>query len=108
MRIALDALGSDNCPDPEVQAAQQAAAKFNDEILLVGPEEQLRPMLGSVNGSSAGVQIIDAPDAITMKDKGLQLALKAKRRNAKNSMAVGIDLVKNNHADAFITAGNTG
>jgi glycerol-3-phosphate acyltransferase PlsX len=43
-----------------------------------------------------------------MEDKGLKLALKAKRRNAKNSMAIGIDLVKNNQADAFITAGNTG
>ncbi len=108
MRIALDALGSDNCPDPEVQAALQAAAEFKDEILLVGPEDQLRPKLKSMNGSSSGVQIVDAPEAITMEDKGIKLALKAKRRNAKNSMAVGIDLVKNNQADAFITAGNTG
>lgn len=108
MRIALDALGSDDCPDPEVQAALQAAAEFKDEILLVGPEDQLRPKLKSMNGSSSGVQIVDAPEAITMEDKGIKLALKAKRRNAKNSMAVGIDLVKNNQADAFITAGNTG
>lgn len=108
MRIVLDALGSDNCPDPEIHAALQAASEFKDEILLVGPEDQLRPKLGSQNGSSAGVEIIDAPEAITMEDKGLKLALKAKRRNAKNSMAVGIDLLKNNQADAFITAGNTG
>jgi glycerol-3-phosphate acyltransferase PlsX len=108
MRIVLDALGSDDCPDPEVQAAIQAAAELDDEILLVGPEDQLRPKLSSLNGSSSRVQIIDAPDAITMDDKGLKLALKAKRRNAKNSMAVGIDLVKNGQADAFITAGNTG
>jgi fatty acid/phospholipid biosynthesis enzyme len=32
MRIVLDALGSDNCPDPEVQAALEAAAEFNDDI----------------------------------------------------------------------------
>jgi glycerol-3-phosphate acyltransferase PlsX len=43
-----------------------------------------------------------------MEDKGLKLALKAKRRNAQNSMAVGIDLVKSGEADAFVTAGNTG
>jgi glycerol-3-phosphate acyltransferase PlsX len=108
MRIVLDALGSDNCPDPEVQAAVEAAAEFNDEILLVGPEDQLRLKLGSLNGSSSRVQIVDAPEAITMEDKGIQLALKAKRRQAKNSMAIGIDLVKNGQADAFITAGNTG
>ncbi len=108
MRIVLDALGSDNCPDPEVQAAVEAAAEFNDDILLVGPEDQLRLKLDSLNGASSKVQIVDAPEAITMEDKGIQLALKAKRRQAKNSIAVGIDLVKNGQADAFITAGNTG
>jgi glycerol-3-phosphate acyltransferase PlsX len=43
-----------------------------------------------------------------MADKGMALALKAKRRNSKTSMAVGIDLVKSGEADAFVTAGNTG
>ena len=43
-----------------------------------------------------------------MSDKGMALALKAKRRNSKTSMAVGIDLVKSGEADAFVTAGNTG
>lgn len=108
MRIVLDALGSDTCPEPEVQAAVQAAAQFDDDIILVGPEDQLRPRLGSLNGSSPKVQIVDAQEAITMEDKGLKLALKAKRRQAKNSMAVGVDLVKNGQADAFVTAGNTG
>ena len=108
MRIVLDALGSDDCPDPEVEAAVQAAAEFDDQILLVGPADKLQMRLGSLNGTSSKVQIVNAPEAITMEDKGIQLALKAKRRNAKNSMAVGIDLVKNGEADAFVTAGNTG
>lgn len=108
MRIVLDALGSDDCPDPEIQAAAQAAAEFDDEILLVGPADQLSMKLDALDGSLTKVQIINAPDAITMQDKGLKLALKAKRRNAKNSMAVGIDLLKSGQADAFVTAGNTG
>src|SRR6185295_6243866 len=36
------------------------------------------------------------------------LALKAKRKNARNSMAVALDLLKAGEADAFVTAGNTG
>jgi glycerol-3-phosphate acyltransferase PlsX len=108
MRIVLDALGSDDCPEPEVQAAIQAAAEFDDEIFLVGPADQLHLKVSSLNGSSPKIQIVNAPEAITMEDKGLKLALMAKRRNAKNSMAVGIDLVKNGQADAFVTAGNTG
>ena len=108
IRIALDAMGSDECPAPEVQASVQAANEFGDEILLVGPAEQLRLRLGQLDGSSSKVQIVDAPEAISMEDKGLQLALKAKRPKAKNSMAIGIDLVKDSLADVFITAGNTG
>jgi glycerol-3-phosphate acyltransferase PlsX len=108
MRIVLDALGSDNCPDPEVQAALQVAHEFGDDILLVGPADQLRDKLDALNGTTARVQIVNAPEAITMEDKGIKLALKAKRREAKNSMAVGIDLVKSGEADAFVTAGNTG
>lgn len=108
MRIVLDALGSDDCPDPEVEAAVQAAAEFDDQILLVGPADKLQMRLGSLDDTSSKIQIVNAPEAITMEDKGIQLALKAKRRQAKNSMAVGIDLVKNGEADAFVTAGNTG
>lgn len=108
IRVALDAMGSDDCPAPEVQASIQAANEYGDEILLVGPEDDLRTRLGQLDGSPFNVQIINAPEAITMEDKGLKLALKAKRTNAKNSMAIGIDLVKNGQADAFITAGNTG
>lgn len=108
MRIVLDAMGSDTCPEPEVQAAIQASRQFGDEIILVGPEEQLKPRLSAVNGAEASIRILHAPEVITMEDKGLKLALKAKRREAKNSMAVGIDLVKTGQAEAFVTAGNTG
>src|SRR4030067_511691 len=54
------------------------------------------------------LHVVDAQEIISMKDKGMALALKAKRRNSKTSMAVGIDLVKSGEADAFVTAGNTG
>lgn len=108
MRIVLDALGSDDCPDPEVQAAVQAAHEFGDDIFLVGPADQLRDKLDDLGGGSTKIQIVNAPEAITMEDKGIKLALKAKRRDAKNSMAVGIDLVKSGEADVFVTAGNTG
>lgn len=108
MRIVLDAMGSDSCPDPEVEAAVEAVRLFGAEIILVGPEDQLKPRLQSLGTHGGHVQVVNAPETITMKDKGLQLALKAKRKGSKNSMAVGIDLVKDGQADAFVTAGNTG
>jgi glycerol-3-phosphate acyltransferase PlsX len=109
MRIVLDAMGSDTCPDPEVQAAVQLAGQNDLEIILVGPQTELVKRLNTLGWQNgAGIRIVDAPETITMEDKGLKLALKAKRRGAKNSMAVGIDLVQDGQAEAFVTAGNTG
>lgn len=108
MRIVLDAMGSDACPEPEIEAAVEASALFGDEILLVGPRERLQARLAALGAGEARIRVVHAPQAITMQDKGLKLALMAKRPGAQNSMAVGIDLVKNSQADAFVTAGNTG
>lgn len=108
MRIVLDAMGSDDCPQPEVNAAVEAARLYGDEIFLTGPAERLGPMLKAAGGDGLKIQIVDAPDVITMEDKGLKLALKAKRKGSKTSMAVGMDLLQDDRADAFVTAGNTG
>jgi glycerol-3-phosphate acyltransferase PlsX len=108
MRIVLDAMGSDTCPEPEITAAVEAARLFSDPIILVGPIQELKPRLNSLGVSTESVRLVDATDTITMEDKGMALALKAKRRDSKTSMAVGIDLVKKGEADAFVTAGNTG
>lgn len=108
MKIVLDAMGSDDCPEPEVQAAAEAARLWQDEIILVGPGAMLKEKLGRQDYPAGLVRIVEAPDTITMEDKGIKLALKAKRRDSKTSMAVGIDLVRSGEADAFVTAGNTG
>jgi glycerol-3-phosphate acyltransferase PlsX len=108
MRIVLDAMGSDTCPEPEIAAAVEAAKLFGDPIILVGPVQVLEPRLDSLGVPKGSVRLVDATETITMQDKGMALALKAKRRDSKTSMAVGIDLVKTGEADAFVTAGNTG
>jgi phosphate acyltransferase len=109
MRIVLDAMGSDDCPAPEVEAAIQASRLFDDDLFLVGPKDRLVPRLEALAGKvPPAVHLVHAPETITMEDKGLALALKAKRKGSQNSMAVGIDLVKSGEADAFVTAGNTG
>ena len=45
MRVVLDAMGSDNHPFPEVQAAVEAVRLYRDEILLVGNKEELDDLL---------------------------------------------------------------
>lgn len=107
MRIVLDAMGSDDCPQPEVDGALQAAADFGDEIILVGDQERVQPLLDE-RGTNPLIRLVHAADTITMEDKGMKLALKAKRKNSQTSMALGMDLLKNGEADAFVSAGNTG
>ncbi|MFZ2095429.1 MAG: phosphate acyltransferase PlsX [Anaerolineales bacterium] len=108
MRIVLDAMGSDTCPEPELVASIEAARLFGEEVILVGPADILKPRLQTLGVTSGSILLVNATETISMVDKGMALALKAKRRNSKTSMAVGIDLVKSGEADAFVTAGNTG
>jgi glycerol-3-phosphate acyltransferase PlsX len=107
-RIVVDAMGSDAYPQPDVEGAVLAAREYGVEIILVGNEEVVKPVLEKQDTSGLSIRLVHAPEMLTMQDKGMSLALKARRPNAKNSMAVGVDLVKNGEADAFVTAGNTG
>jgi len=108
MRIVVDAMGSDNFPRPDVEGAVLAAREYNAEIILTGDEARIRPLLAEFQAGRLPIQVRHAPEMLTMEDKGMALVLKAKRKNAQNSMAVGLDLVKNGEAAAFVTMGNTG
>jgi len=107
-RIVVDAMGSDNYPTPDVKGAVDAAREYGVEIILVGDEAIIKPALATANPGNLPIRIVHAPEMLTMEDKGEDLAFKARHKDAKNSMAVGIDLVKKGEADAFVTAGNTG
>ena len=103
--IALDAMGSDRAPKPEVEGAIQAARRFGIQVMLVGPEERLRAeFFRHPFSRSLPITIVHASEVITMDDKAVQ-AVRAKR---DSSMRVGLRLVREGKADAFITAGNTG
>ncbi len=108
VRIVVDAMGSDEFPAPDVEGAVLAAREYGVEIILVGDEALIKPVLDSQNTDGLKIRIVNAPEMLTMNDKGENLVLKARAKDAKNSMAVGIDLVKNGEADAFVSAGNTG
>ncbi len=108
MRIVVDAMGSDKFPHPDVEGSVLAAREYGVEIILVGDEARVTPVLDAQQPGNLPIRVVHAPEMLTMEDKGMALVLKAKRKNAKNSMAVGIDLVKQGEADAFVTAGNTG
>lgn len=107
-KIVVDAMGSDHFPTPDVTGAVDAAREYGVEIILVGDESRIRPVLDSLNAKGLPLRVVHAPEMLTMDEKGEDLALKARHKEARNSMAVGIDLIKRGEADAFVTAGNTG
>jgi len=104
MTIVLDAMGSDDYPDPEIQGAINAAQLLDEDIILVGQQELIEPKLNMLNTKKLPIRIHHAPDVMEMTDKPVESA----RKKPNNSMAVGLSLVKSGEAQAFVTAGNTG
>src|SRR3954463_13390724 len=102
--IALDAMGSDRAPKPEVEGAIQAARQYGVRVLLVGPDEIVRPELERHSAAARlPIDVVHASEFITMEDK--VEAIRAKR---DNSMRVGLRMVREGRASGFVTAGNTG
>ena len=105
MRIVLDAMGSDEYPAPDVAGAVLAAREWvADEIILVGREESIRQQLAGHDTAGLRLEVVHAPEVIEMDDKPAQAA----RAKKGSSMHVGMNLVRDGKADAYVTAGNTG
>ncbi len=104
MAIVLDGMGSDNYPVPEIEAAVNSAKNLNEQIILVGDENILAPKLKDLDYDQSSVRIVHASDILKMDEH----AVEAARQKPQNSMAIGMNLVKNGEARAFVTAGNTG
>ncbi len=103
--IALDAMGSDKAPKPEIEGAIQAARHFGAHVVLVGPEPVLSRELDKYPAAAGlPIEILHASEVISMEEKAAQ-AVRAKR---DSSMRVGLRLVREGQAVGFITAGNTG
>ena len=104
MRIVLDAMGTDDYPAPDVEGAVLAAREWGDEIILVGDEAQIRPELDKHDTAGLKLELVHASQVIEMTDKPAQAA----RAKEDSSMRVGLGLVRDGQADAFVSAGNTG
>lgn len=105
MVIAVDAAGGDHYPENPVKGGLEAL-KANDSlrILFTGPSDIIENMLSEQSYDSGRVDILHAPDIVTMDDPA-SAALKTK---PNSSITVGIKAHKEGKCDAFVSAGNTG
>ncbi len=102
--VVLDAMGSDHAPRVEVEGAIAAARELGVRVLLVGQPEAVRHELARHPHRGLPLELIPAPEVITMTDAPAQ----AFRKKRDSSVHVGLRLVRDGQAEAFVSAGNTG
>jgi phosphate acyltransferase len=101
--IAVDAMGSDTAPTPEIWGAILACRAYPVRVHLIGPKDRLREGLGNV-GRRLPIEIVHTTEWITMEDK----AATALRKKPNSTMRLGLKMVKDRTVAGFLTAGNTG
>jgi phosphate acyltransferase len=104
VRIVLDASGGDHAPEQPVRGAVLAARELGCQIVLVGPEAAIRAELAKHRTTGLDLEVLDAPEVIEM-DEHPALAV---RRKTRSSHVVGLRLVRDGQADAFVSAGHSG
>ena len=103
--IALDAMGGDHFPRPEIEGAVQAARGFGVRVILVGREDVIRKELDKhASWRELPIEICHASEQITMEES----VGKAVRSKKDSSIRVASKLVKNGVAQGVVSAGNTG
>jgi phosphate acyltransferase len=106
MRIALDAMGGDHGPAPNVAGAIQALRAAPDlSLVLVGDEAILRPALEQAGDYPADrLEIVHASQTVGMNEKPAE----AMRAKPDNSIAKCWGLLAAKKVDGLVSAGNTG
>jgi phosphate acyltransferase len=103
MIIAVDAAGGDYAPNEIIKGAILAAEEYEVEIALVG-NKSLIHVTAARNLKNHGITIVEA-DQIIESDESPMRAVMSK---PNSSIVVGINLLKEGKAQAFVSAGNTG
>lgn len=104
MKIAIDAMGGDYAPEEVVKGAALALEEIDLEIILLGNMEKVNEKLAKYKYKKDKITIINCKESIETSE----FPLSAIRNKKDSSIVVGTKLLKNNKADAFISAGNSG
>ncbi len=102
--VALDAMGGDGAPGPELAGALAAVRDRGVEVVAVGDEPRMRAELARLGEIPAGLRLVHASEVVTMEDHPVE----AFRKKRDSSLRVAIDLVRAGQAAAVVSAGNSG
>ena len=105
IKVAVDAMGGDNAPGEIIKGAVDAVSRRNDiQVLLTGRKEALEVELNKFSYPKEQIQIVPASEVIETGEPPVN----AIRKKKDSSIVVGMNLVKNGQADAFVSAGSSG
>ena len=103
--VVLDAMGGDNAPAAMIDGAIDAISKEkNVKVILVGIEDVIRKGLEGKTYNPEQIEIVNASEVIETAEPPVH----AIRRKKDSSIVVGMKLVKEGKADAFVSAGSSG
>ena len=103
--IALDAMGGDNAPAEIVKGAVEAVEREPAmKVFLVGLQEAIEKELIKYQYNKSQIEIVHAPEVIATAEPPVN----AIRKKKDSSMVVGMKMVKEAKADAFVSAGSSG
>lgn len=104
MKIAVDAFGGDHAPHEIVKGCVAAIQEIDDDIILVGREQEIADILRNEAVPEGRITICNASEVIETGDHPVE----AVRHKKDSSLVVSLRLVKEGKADAVVSAGNTG
>ena len=103
--VAVDAMGGDNSPNKVIEGIKLHANSSADVFYKIfGNQELIYPLIKEYNLSKKRFEIIHTNDVV----EGEDTALSAAKRGKKTSLWLAIESLKNDKAQAIVSAGNTG
>ena len=103
-KIAVDAMGGDNAPQEIVAGAIRAAAELDIDILLVGNPDAIKTEIAKHGNNMNNIEIVPANGMVSMDED----AIVGVRRKPDASINVSMNLVKQERAQAIVSAGHSG
>ena len=105
IRVAVDAMGGDNAPGEIVKGAIEAVNTRRDiQVVLVGQQEVIAEELKKYTYEKDQIEIKNATEVIETAEHPVN----AIRKKKDSSIVVGMNMVKQKEADAFVSAGSSG
>ncbi len=105
IKVAVDAMGGDNAPTEIVKGTVEAVQTRKDiKVFLVGQEDVVKKELEKYTYEKEQIEVVHAEDVIETAEPPVN----AIRKKKQSSIVIGMNMVKKQEADAFVSAGSSG